>query len=156
MVVNGPITSTEEVLSYNFRDKYLLRAALNYPPSSNIASSNIPRDRLLPIGEAAINMMAAVDYAKTHRINGQSYEGRLLTYFSIVNLSSACQARGIVDHICLRPHIKTSPHFLAETIIAIIGAVYMDGGTGIGRLDAMPNVRFVWEKLKIGDVNPNL
>ena len=145
------IQSLEKILNYNFNDKNLLELALTH---RSFQGKN--NERLEFLGDSILNFIIAELLFK--KFNA-SPEGDLSRLRSQLVKSATLSEIGILlnlgDYLILgEGELKSSgwrrPSILADSVEAIIGAVFIDGG-----IKASHNLIVDWFKDKIDSINPN-
>ena len=145
------IQSLEKILNYNFNDKNLLELALTH---RSFQGKN--NERLEFLGDSILNFIIAELLFKKFNT---SPEGDLSRLRSQLVKSSTLSEIGILlnlgDYLILgEGELKSSgwrrPSILADSVEAIIGAVFIDGG-----IKASHNLIVDWFKDKIDSINPN-
>jgi len=145
------IQSLEKILSYNFKDKNLLELALTH---RSFQGKN--NERLEFLGDSILNFIIAELLFKKFNT---SPEGDLSRLRSQLVKSSTLSEIGILlnlgDYLILgEGELKSSgwrrPSILADSVEAIIGAVFIDGG-----IKASHNLIIDWFKDRIDSINPN-
>ena len=145
------IQSLEKILNYNFNDKNLLELALTH---RSFQGKN--NERLEFLGDSILNFIIAELLFK--KFNA-SPEGDLSRLRSQLVKSATLSEIGILlnlgDYLILgEGELKSSgwrrPSILADSVEAIIGAVFIDGG-----IKASHNLIINWFKDRIDSINPN-
>ena len=145
------IQSLEKILNYNFNDKNLLELALTH---RSFQGKN--NERLEFLGDSILNFIIAELLFK--KFNALP-EGDLSRLRSQLVKSATLSEIGILlnlgDYLILgEGELKSSgwrrPSILADSVEAIIGAVFIDGG-----IKASHNLIINWFKDRIDSINPN-
>ena len=145
------IQSLEKILDYNFNDKNLLELALTH---RSFQGKN--NERLEFLGDSILNFIIAELLFK--KFNALP-EGDLSRLRSQLVKSATLSEIGILlnlgDYLILgEGELKSSgwrrPSILADSVEAIIGAVFIDGG-----IKASHNLIINWFKDRIDSINPN-
>ena len=145
------IQKLEKILNYNFKDKNLLELALTH---RSFQGKN--NERLEFLGDSILNFIIAELLFKKFNT---SPEGDLSRLRSQLVKSSTLSEIGILlnlgDYLILgEGELKSSgwrrPSILADSVEAIIGAVFIDGG-----IKASHNLIIDWFKDRIDSINPN-
>ncbi len=148
---NRHIEQLEKIISYNFKDKSLLELALTH---RSFKGKN--NERLEFLGDSILNFIIADLLFKEFNLLP---EGDLSRLRSQLVKSSSLSEIGILlnlgDYLILgEGELKSSgwrrPSILADSVEAIIGAVYIDGG-----ISASSNLIIRWYKDEINSINPN-
>ena len=145
------IEQLEKILNYIFKDKSLLEQALTH---RSFQGNN--NERLEFLGDSILNFIIAELLFKKFNLLP---EGDLSRLRSQLVKSSALSEIGIFlnlgDYLILgEGELKSSgwrrPSILADSVEAIIGAIYSDGG-----INAARELIISWYKDKIESINPN-
>jgi ribonuclease III len=133
--VNPDLTGLSERLGYHFTDPALLRQALAHRSWCAESPGNESNERLEFLGDAVLGWVVA-DLAfrgYTHLAEGKLTDLRK----AVVNSVALAQ---IADEVGIGPELllgkgeaaaggRNKPSILSDAIEAVIGAVYLDGGT---------------------------
>ena len=145
------IEQLEKILNYIFKDKSLLEQALTH---RSFQGNN--NERLEFLGDSILNFIIAELLFKKFNLLP---EGDLSRLRSQLVKSSTLSEIGIFlnlgDYLILgEGELKSSgwrrPSILADSVEAIIGAIYSDGG-----ISAASDLIISWYKDKIESINPN-
>jgi ribonuclease III len=145
------IEQLEKILNYIFKDKSLLEQALTH---RSFQGNN--NERLEFLGDSILNFIIAELLFKKFNLLP---EGDLSRLRSQLVKSSTLSEIGIFlnlgDYLILgEGELKSSgwrrPSILADSVEAIIGAIYSDGG-----ISAASELIISWYKDKIESINPN-
>ncbi|MDC6484477.1 ribonuclease III [Methylophilaceae bacterium] len=145
------IEQLEKILNYIFKDKSLLEQALTH---RSFQGNN--NERLEFLGDSILNFIIAELLFKKFNLLP---EGDLSRLRSQLVKSSTLSEIGILlnlgDYLILgEGELKSSgwrrPSILADSVEAIIGAIYSDGG-----ISAASELIISWYKDKIESINPN-
>ncbi|KAI0446831.1 ribonuclease III domain-containing protein [Xylaria telfairii] len=133
------LVTAQQILNYEFQNKDLLYEALQ-TPGLNTASSNENtlvegNKRLAGVGDAVITLVIKLDCYMMNRPIGE-ISGLLQRVVSNYQFASKCVDTGLSVCIHTNPSQRgdISPRTLADTLEAVIGAVYLDGGIDKARL----------------------
>ncbi|KAH8164792.1 hypothetical protein CIB48_g3440 [Xylaria polymorpha] len=133
------LVAAQQILNYEFQNKDLLYEAMQ-TPGSNTASSNEHtliegNKRLAGVGDAVITLVIKLDCYMMNRPIGEISQ-ILQRVVSNHHFTSKCVETGLSACIHLNPSQRgvISPRTLADTLEAVIGAVYLDGGIDKARL----------------------
>jgi len=148
---NRNIEQIEKILNYHFNDNSLLELALTH---RSFQGKN--NERLEFLGDSILNFIIAELLFKKFNLLP---EGDLSRLRSQLVKSETLSEIGILlqlgDYLILgEGELKSSgwrrPSILADSVEAIIGAVFIDGG-----ISAASNLILSWFKDKIDLINPN-
>jgi ribonuclease-3 len=148
---NRNIEQLENILNYNFKDNNLLELALTH---RSFQGKN--NERLEFLGDSILNFIIAEALFKKFNLLP---EGDLSRLRSQLVKSATLSEIGILlklgDYLILgEGELKSSgwrrPSILADSVEAIIGAVFIDGG-----ISAASNLILGWFKDRIDSINPD-
>ena len=145
------IQKLEKILNYNFKDKNLLELALTH---RSFQGKN--NERLEFLGDSILNFIIAKLLFKKFDLLPEGDLSRLRSQLvKSTTLSEIGILLNLGDYLILgEGELKSSgwrrPSILADSVEAIIGAVFIDGGI-IASQDLITN----WFKDRIESINPN-
>ncbi|KAE9963223.1 hypothetical protein BLS_009509 [Venturia inaequalis] len=137
---NVKIAQAEAAIDYSFKDANLIWEALQAPGSGVVRSGTrqIPNGnkRLALVGDVVLKLIINVENYEQGLTRGEG-NVRLQLIEGNVNFVRVANANGFKNFINANPgHCgELGARTLADTVEAIIGAVYLDGG-----IDAVPDV----------------
>lgn len=152
--VNNKISAIEKLLGYDFNDKSLLETALTH---SSVAGAHIySNERLEFLGDRVLGI--AVANILYHKFEAED-EGRLARRFA--GLTSRDALAEIAGKIEIDKFVETSPadedasnrgrqSLLADTLEAILGAMFLDGGLEV----ATDFISVNWADMIDGHIKP--
>ncbi|KAI0555164.1 ribonuclease III domain-containing protein [Xylaria curta] len=144
------IHTAQQILKYKFQDEDLLWEALQ-TPTSNVAVLNGRKltqgnKGLAGVGDAVITLVIKREYYSMDRNIGETTQS-LNRLTNNCQFAFNCRETGLGVCINKNPsmHDFVSPRTLADTLEAVIGAVYLDGGIDNAKL-AMKSLRVLKKK----------
>lgn len=134
-----PLAVLEDVMGYRFRDRALLELALQH--RSYVAENDGTRsnERLEFLGDAVLGLVVTDELYRTW---SDAPEGTLAKARAAIvssdNLAECAVGYGLGSHLALgkgehQSGGREKPSILADAMEAVIGAVYLDGGTDAAR-----------------------
>ena len=145
------IAELEKILDYQFNDKALLELALTH---RSFQGKN--NERLEFLGDSILNFLVAEILFKEFSLLSEGDLSRLRSQLvKSATLSEIGISLNLGDYLILgEGELKSSgwrrPSILADSVEAIIGAVFMDGG-----ISAASNLILDWFKDRIDLINPD-
>lgn len=135
----GKTAELEERIGYRFRDAGLLAEALRHASMRGEDADAYSYQRLEYLGDAVLNLCVA---ELTYHRFPEAGEGELSKVRSAVinnrNLSRVGRAIGISEALQTDPSVRergggVTPKMIADTVEAITGAIFLDGGVDEAR-----------------------
>lgn len=148
---NKQIEQLEKIINYNFNDKNLLELALTH---RSFQGKN--NERLEFLGDSILNFIVAELLFRKFDLSSEGDLSRLRSQLvKSATLSEIGIALNLGDYLILgEGELKSSgwrrPSILADSVEAIIGAVFIDGG-----ISAANDLIIFWFKDRINYINPD-